>query len=336
MKIKWGVLGASKLAVEKVIPAMADHESFEVNAIASRDLEKAKAVGERLSVPRYFGSYEELIRDPEIDVVYIPLPNDLHVEYTLNCIEAGKHVLCEKPLALNAADIDRLIQARDRHQVKVGEAFMVKTHPQWIKAKELVQSGSLGKVSLVHGFFSYYNVKPENIRNKPEHGGGAIWDIGCYPVFTSRTVLGEEPVGLVASMEYDPAFGTDRLASVIMEFPSARAVFSVSTQLVPYQRMQFFGDQKELEIRIPFNAPPDRPCEIRISSGDIFRENFEAIHFDTCNQYRIQAEAFTRAVVEDVEVPVTLEDAKANAKVLEAIFLSAKEKRWVDLDFNVA
>ena len=331
MKIKWGVLGASKLAVEKVIPAMADHESFEVNAIASRDLEKAKAVAERLFVPRYFGSYEELIQDPDIDIVYIPLPNDLHVEYILRCIEAGKHVLCEKPLALKATDIDRLIQARDKHQVKVGEAFMVKTHPQWIKAKELVQSGSLGKVSLVHGFFSYYNVKPENIRNKPEHGGGAIWDIGCYPVFTSRMVLGEEPTRLVASMEFDSTFGTDKLASVIMEFPSARVVFSVSTQLVPYQRMQFFGDQKELEIRIPFNAPPDRPCEIRIASGDIFRENFENIHFDTCNQYRIQAEAFTKAVVEDSEVPVTLEDAKANAKVLEAIFLSAREKRWVDV-----
>ena len=328
---KWGVLGASKLALEKVIPAMANQDWFEVNAIASRDLGKAKAAAEKLSVPRYFGSYEELIRDPEIDIVYIPLPNDLHVEYTLKCIEAGKHVLCEKPLSLRADDIDRLIQARDKHQVKVGEAFMVKTHPQWIKAQELVQNGELGKVSLVHGFFSYHNIKPENIRNKPEHGGGAIWDIGCYPVFTSRLVLGEEPVRLVASLEFDPRFGTDKLASVILEFPSARAVFSVSTQLVPYQRMQFFGDQKELEIRIPFNAPPDRSCEIRISSGDIFRENFETISFKTCNQYTLQAEAFTRAVAEDQEVPVTLEDAKANAKVLEAIFLSAKEKRWVDV-----
>lgn len=331
MKKKWGVLGASKLALEKVIPAMAGYEAFEVNAIASRSLEKAKGAAEKLSIPRYFGSYEELIQDPDIDIVYIPLPNDLHVEYSLKCIEAGKHVLCEKPLALKAVDIDPLIEARDKYQVKVGEAFMVKTHPQWIKAKEMVQNGELGKVSLVHGFFSYHNVKPENIRNKPEHGGGAIWDIGCYPVFTSRMVLGEEPVRLVASLEFDPVFGTDKLASVIMEFPSARAVFSVSTQLVPYQRMQFFGDKKELEVRIPFNAPSDRPCEIRMSSGDIFRENFERASFDICNQYTLQAEAFTRAVVEDTEVPVTLEDAKANAKVLEAIFLSARENRWVDL-----
>jgi len=331
MKLKWGVLGASKLAREKVIPAMAGHQAFEVNAIASRDMEKAREAAEKLAVPRYFGSYEALIQDPEIDVVYIPLPNDLHVEYTLKCIEAGKHVLCEKPLSLKAADMDRLIQARDKHQVKVGEAFMVQSHPQWIKARQIVQGGDLGKVSLIHGFFSYYNVKPENIRNKPEHGGGAIWDIGCYPVFTSRMVLGEEPIRLVASMEYDPGFGTDKLASVMMEFPSARAVFSVSTQLVPYQRMQFFGEQKELEIRIPFNAPPDRPCEIRIATGDIFRENFDPLSFETCNQYTLQAEDFTKAVVEDGEVPVTLENSKANAKVLEAIFRSAKERKWIDL-----
>jgi len=332
MKIKWGVLGASKLAVEKIIPAMADQEIFEVNAIASRSMEKAKNISEILSIPLYFGSYEELIQDPAIDVVYIPLPNDLHVEYALKCVAAGKHVLCEKPLSLNAADIDQLIQARDRHNVKVGEAFMVKTHPQWVKTKELVQSGELGKVSLVHGFFSYHNVKPENIRNKPEHGGGAIWDIGCYPVFTSRYVLGEEPIRLVASMEYDKTFKTDKLASVLMEFPSSRVLFSVSTQLVPYQRMQFFGDQKELEVRIPFNAPPDRACEVRIHSGDLFNEKYDTLSFEVCNQYTLQAQAFTQSIVDDTEVPVPLEDSKANAKVLEAIFLSAKEGRWVEVN----
>lgn len=332
MKIKWGVLGASKLALEKVIPAMAGDHIFEVNAIASRTWEKAKTAAERLSVPRYFGSYEELINDPEIDVVYIPLPNDLHVEYTLKSIEAGKHVLCEKPLALKSEHIDQLIAARDKHRVKVGEAFMVKTHPQWIKTRELVQNGSLGKIRLVHGFFSYHNANPENIRNIPKHGGGGIWDIGCYPIFTSRLVLGEEPLRVMSSLEFDPDFGTDRLASVIMEFPSARVMFSVSTQLVPYQRMQFFGDKKELEVRIPFNAPADRPCEIRIHSGDLFDENFETINFETCNQYTLQALAFTKAVLEDTEVPVSLEDAKANTKVIEAIFLSAKEERWVEID----
>ncbi|MEX2593595.1 MAG: Gfo/Idh/MocA family oxidoreductase [Anditalea sp.] len=331
-KVKWGVLGASKIAIEKVIPAMADHEQFQVTAIASRNMEKAKAAAEKLNIQKFYGSYEELIQDPEIDVVYIPLPNDLHVSFTLKCIEAGKHVLCEKPLALKADDIERLIRARDKHKVKVGEAFMVKSHPQWIKAREIVQQGGLGKVCLIHGFFSYHNTKPENIRNKPEHGGGAIWDIGCYPVFTSRYVLGEEPVRVVASMEYDKEFGTDKMASVILQFPSARVVFSVSTQLVPYQRMSFFGEKKELEVRIPFNAPPDRPCEIRINPGDVFNESYDTLTFEACNQYTLQAEAFTKAVIEDTEVPVSLENARANAKVLEAIFLSAKEGRWVDLD----
>lgn len=332
MKIKWGVLGAAKIAIEKVIPAMAGHKDFEVVAIASRSGEKAKEAAQKLGIAKHYASYEELIHDPEIDVIYIPLPNDLHVPYILKCIEAGKHVLCEKPLVLNSDEIQQLIEARDEYQVKVGEAFMVRSHPQWVKTKEIVQSDGLGAVRLVHGFFSYHNIDPNNIRNKAEHGGGGIWDIGCYPVFTSRMVLGEEPIRVLASLEYDREFGTDKVASVILEFPSARAVFSVSTQLVPYQRMHFFGKKKDLEVRIPFNAPPDRPCEIKINSGDLFGEKTKTLTFDICNQYTLQAEDFTRAVVENSEVPVSLENTLANTKVLEAIFLSAKEDRWVNLD----
>lgn len=331
-KVKWGVLGAAKIAVEKVIPAMVGHKDFEVVAIASRSQERAKAAAEKLSIARYYGSYEQLIADPDIDVIYIPLPNDLHVPYTLKCIEAGKHVLCEKPLVLKSEEIQQLIDARDKHQVKVGEAFMVRSHPQWIKTKEIVQNGELGEVELVHGFFSYHNIDPNNIRNKTEHGGGGIWDIGCYPVFTSRMVLGEEPKRLVASLEYDADFGTDKIASVIMEFPSTRVVFSVSTQLVPYQRMHFFGREKDLEVRIPFNAPPDRPCEIKIGSGNLLGEDTGTLTFDVCNQYTLQAEDFTRAVVENSDVPVPLENTLANTRILEAIFLSAKEDRWVHLD----
>lgn len=332
MKIRWGVLGASKIAIEKVIPAMANHPMFEVQALASRSLEKAKAAADKLGIPRYYGSYEELIQDPEIDVIYIPLPNDLHVDYTLKCIEAGKHVLCEKPLTLKAEEINQLIAARNKFQVKVGEAFMVKSHPQWQKAKELISGGALGKVGLVHGFFSYHNIKPENIRNQPEHGGGAIWDIGCYPVFTSRYILGEEPRRVMASIEYDEDFGTDKLASVILEFPSARVVFSVSTQLVPYQRMQFFGDLQHLEIKIPFNAPPDKKCEILIHKGNLFNEDSEILTMDICNQYTLQAEAFSKAILENSEVPVSLENARANSQVLQALFLSAKEDRWIEVN----
>lgn len=329
MKLKWGILGAAKIAVEKVIPAMAGSNDFEVHGIASRRLEKAQEVARQLNIPKAYGSYEELISDPEIDVIYNPLPNHLHKEFTLKCIEAGKHVLCEKPLALSMADVKEVMEARDQYGVKVGEAFMVKTHSQWIKTRELVQQGALGKMRLIQGAFSYYNADPENIRNIQEYGGGAVWDIGCYPVFTSRFVLGEEPQKLVSLVEFDKKLGTDMLVSVILKFPSVQAVFSVSTQMVPYQRMRFFGDEKELEIKIPFNAPKDRPCEIKINAGDM--EKVEELSFQICDQYRIQAEEFCKAVRGEREVPVPLENSLANTKILEAIYQSAREGKWVEI-----
>lgn len=331
MKLKWGILGAAKIAVEKVIPAMAGSNDFEVYAIASRRLEKAQEASRKLNIPKAYGSYEELISDPEIEVIYIPLPNHMHMEYAIKCIEAGKHVLCEKPLALTVADVQKVMQARDKYGVKVGEAFMVKTHPQWLKTKELVQQGALGKLRLIQGFFSFYNADPENIRNIPEYGGGAVWDIGCYPVTTSRFVLDEEPEKLISLMEFDEEMGTDTIVSVILKFPSAQAIFSASTQMVPAQRMRFFGDKKELEIKIPFNAPRDRPCEIKINAGDVHQEKVEELSFEICDQYRIQAEEFSKAVRGEREVPVPLEDSLANTKVLQAIYQSAREGRWVDI-----
>lgn len=331
MKLNWGILGAAKIAVEKVIPAMANHEKQQVLAIASREKEKANATAEKLGIPKAYGSYEELIADPEIDIIYNPLPNHLHVEYTIKCMEAGKHVLCEKPIALKNEDVLKMMEVRDRMGVKAGEAFMVKTHPQWIKTRELVQAKALGDIRLIQGCFSYSNTNPANIRNNPDYGGGGIWDIGCYPVFTSRFVLGEEPLRVVSQVEYDPDFGVDILASVIMLYPSAQVVFSVSTQMVPHQRMRFFGENKELEIKIPFNAPNDRPCEIRLNSGNVHLEDVETISVDVCDQYRIMTEAFTKAVTEDTEVPVPLEYSLRNTRVLEAIFKSAKEGGWVDV-----
>ncbi|WP_114782788.1 Gfo/Idh/MocA family protein [Botryobacter ruber] len=331
MKLNWGILGAAKIAIEKVVPAMAGSEQFQVLGIASRELAKAKAAAQKLHLKKAYGSYEELIADPDIHIVYNPLPNHLHAEYTLKCIEAGKHVLCEKPIALSSADVQRLIAARDKYQVKVGEAFMVKSHPQWLKVREFVQQGSLGKVKLVQGAFSYFNVIPENIRNIEAYGGGAMWDIGCYPVTTTRFVLGEEPLRVMSLMQKDPAFGTDTLSSVIMQFPSGQAVFSVSTQLAPYQRMTFFGEKKQLEVQIPFNAPIDMACEIKINPGDILQQQVETLQFEVCDQYQLQAEAFTQAVLNNTEVPVTLEDALANTKVLEAIFQSAREGGWVEV-----
>lgn len=331
MKLNWGILGTAKIAVEKVIPAMEGSELQQVQAIASRSLEKAKAAAEKLGIPKAYGSYEELIADPAIDIIYIPLPNHLHADYTIKCMEAGKHVLCEKPIALNAEEVRRMIAVRDRQGVKAGEAYMVRTHPQWLKARELVQSGMLGNIQLVQGFFSYFNAKPENIRNIADFGGGAIWDIGCYPVNTARFVLEEEPQKVVSLIEYDAGFGTDKLVSVLMQFPSAQLNFSVSTQLVPHQRMRFFGEKQELEVKIPFNAPKDRASELRIHTGDLNQENVETLSFDEVDQYRLMTEAFSKAVTDDTEVPVSLEDSLANTRVLEAIFQSAREGRWVDI-----
>ena len=331
MKLKWGILGAAKIAVQKVIPAMAVSDLLQVEAIASRNEAKAKDAAGKLGIPKSYGSYDELIRDPEIDIIYNPLPNHLHVEYTIKCMEAGKHVLCEKPVALNTDDVLKMIAVRDKYGVKAGEAFMVKTHPQWIKTRELVQNGALGGIQLIQGCFSYSNADPANIRNVADYGGGAIWDIGCYPVFTSRFVLGEEPLRVIAHLEYDAEFRVDKLASVIMQYPSAQLIFSVGTQMVPHQRMRFFGKNKELEIKIPFNAPNDRPCKLHIYSGDIHQEDVENISFDTCDQYRIMTEAFSKAVRDNSEEPVSLENSLANTRVLEAIFQSAKEGRWVEV-----
>lgn len=331
MKLNWGVLGAAKIAREKVIPAMSNNAEYQVYGLASRNLDRAKETAEQLGIPKAYGSYEELINDPEIHVVYNPLPNHLHVEYTLKCIEAGKHVLCEKPIALTSSDVERLIVARDKHQVKVGEAFMVNSHPQWIKTKEIVQGGELGRIKFFQGGFNYFNNDPDNVRNIEAYGGGAMWDIGCYPVETARFVLGEEPIKVVALMEFDEAFGTDILSSVMMQFPSSQGIFNVSTQLVPYQRMQFFGDKKSLEVKIPFNAPKDKTTSITINPGDIFEERGETLTFDLCDQYTLQADSFIRAIKENSQVPVTLENSLANTKVLEAIFKSAKEGRWVSV-----
>jgi len=330
-KIRWGVLGAAKIAREKVIPAMQGKKEYEVTGIASRSMERAKAAADSLGIPKHYGSYEELINDPEIDAIYNPLPNDLHIPYTLKCIEAGKHVLCEKPLALEAEDVQLLIRARDKAGVKVGEAFMVASNPQWKKAREIIASGELGTLRAVQGFFSYYNRQKDNIRNIPENGGGGVWDIGCYPVFTSRFALGEEPQRLAALLDFDPEFGTDRVGSVILQYPSVQMTFSISTQLVPYQRMMFYGEKKALEVRIPFNAPIDQPNELYIHQGDIVGHHVEVVKLPVSDQYTEQAEEFSRAILQDTEVPVSLESAYQNTRILEAIFQAAKEERWINL-----
>jgi len=314
-KVRWGVLGAANIAVKKVIPAMQRGEWCEIAAIASRDLPKARQAAAALGIPKAYGSYEELLADPDIEAVYNPLPNHLHVPWSIRAAEAGKHVLCEKPIALSVAETRELIAARDKAHVKIGEAFMARTHPQWLRAAEIARSGRIGELRVVSGHFSYFNRDPQNVRNIAEIGGGGIMDIGCYPITLSRMIFAAEPVGVHAFLDRDPEFKTDRLASVILQYPQGHASFTCSTQLVPYQRMHIFGTTGHIEIEIPFNAPPDKPTRIFV--------NDEVEEFPVCDQYTIQGELFSRAILDDTEVPVPLEDALKNMTVIEEIFRSA-------------
>ncbi len=330
MKINWGVLGDAGIAKNYVIPAMQKGQFSVISAIASRDIKKSQKTAGEMGIEKAYGSYEELLSDSSIDAVYIPLPNHLHVEWSIKAMEAGKHVLCEKPFALTISDVKRAIETRDRTGVKIGEAFMVRTHPQWLKARELTASSDFGKLRAIQGFFSYSNIDPSNIRNSyaSDKGGGGVWDIGCYPVNTSRFLFREEPRRVVAMMEYDPKFNTDILTSAILDFPSGQAIFIASTQLTPYQRILAAGTKKHLEIKIPFNSPSTRPTEIYYDDSNVEEEERNKIILDTCNQYTLQGDAFSRAIIDDTVVPVPLEDTLNNTAVLTALYRSAKSGKW--------
>jgi predicted dehydrogenase len=328
-KIRWGVLGVAKIATDKVIPAMQRGQWSQVNAIASRNLERAQAAAAQLGIPKAYGSYEALVADPEIDAIYNPLPNHLHVPWTIKAAEHGKHVLCEKPIALSAAEARELLAVRDRTRVKIQEAFMVRTHPQWLAVKDLVTSGRVGEVRSMLGAFSYTNRDPVNIRNRPEFGGGALMDIGCYLVNTSRFIFGREPLRVTGAVQRDPDMGTDRLTSLLLDYGTGHAVGTCSTQMVFYQHMQIFGTAGRIELPIPFNAPPDRPTRIIVDTGaDLFGGGISHIDFDVCNQYTIQGDLFSKTILDNADVPSPLEDAVKNMACIDAIFTSAQTGRW--------
>jgi predicted dehydrogenase len=327
--VRWGVLGAANIAIEKVIPAMMRSARSRVVAIASRSEAKAIGAAKRLGIPRAHGSYEALIADPEIEAIYNPLPNHLHVPWSIRAADAGKHVLCEKPVALSAAEATELRAVRDRTGVLIGEAFMVRTHPQWLEAHRIVNSGRIGELRLVSGHFSYFRRDSNDIRSRPEFGGGALMDIGCYPITLSRWLFGAEPVEVVAQVERDPDFGVDRLASALMRFPNGQATFACSGQLVPFQRMEIFGTRGRIEVEIPFNAPPDRSCRIFVDDGSALGGlAAETIEFPVVDQYTLQADQFSEAIRGKGSVPVSIDDAVANMAVIDALFRSADSGRW--------
>ena len=328
-KVKWGVLGVANIATEKVIPAMQGAEFCEIAAIASRDDARARDAADRLGIGRAYGSYEALLADPEIEAIYNPLPNELHVPWTIKALEAGKHVLCEKPVALDAGEAKTLIAARDKAGRLVAEAFMVRHHPQWRRARELARSGAIGEVRAIQTFFSYRLLDPENVRNRPP-GGGGLYDIGCYAIVTARYMFGAEPTRVVATLDRDPNFGTDRLVSAILEFPGNRHLtFSAATQLSAHQRVTIVGEAGRIEIAIPFNALPDRPMRIVIDPGaDLVGGGARVEEFPICDQYGLQGDAFARAVRGEAPLEFGIEDAVLNMRVIEALFRSAERRGW--------
>ena len=328
-KLRWGVLSTANIGLKKVIPGMQRGQFTTVTAIASRSLTKAQEAATALGIAKAYGSYEELLADPDIDAVYNPLPNQLHVPWTIRAAEAGKHVLCEKPLSLNVAEAKTLLAVRARTRVKIGEAFMIRSYPQWLRLRELLDEGRIGELRSILGFFSYFNIDPANIRNQVDAGGGALMDIGCYLVHASRYAFAREPRRVVALIDRDPQMHTDRLTSAILDFDGGQSIFTCSTQLVPYQRIHFLGTRGRIELEIPFNAPIDRPTRLLIDSGsDVFGGGITTETFPVCDQYTLQGDAFSKAVLDGGEVPVPVEDGIKNMAVIGAIFDSAATGEW--------
>jgi predicted dehydrogenase len=330
-KVIWGVLSTAKIGRERVLPGMLKSDLLEIRAIASRDEARARAAASALGIPRAHGSYEALLADPEIEAIYNPLPNHLHVPLTLQAAAAGKHVLCEKPIALTAQEALELRAAAGK--VLIAEAFMVRFHPQWLRARALVREGRIGTLRAVQMFFGYNNLDPANVRNKADIGGGGLYDIGCYAVVAGRFFLDAEPARGIALIDRDPTFRTDRLTSALMDFGDGRRLdFTVSTQIAPHQRLQLCGSKGRIEIHIPVNAP--QGAATRISIDDCSSLEGAGIVTETLppsDQYQLQGEAFSRAVRGEIALPYGIEDALANMRAIDALFRSEHSGRWEDV-----
>ena len=326
--VRWGLLSTSSFAEAKFLPGLRKSADIEVVAVASRDLARSRAYADRNGISAAYGSYEELLADPTIDVVYNPLPNDLHVEWTRKAAEAGKHVLCEKPMAISAAELGVLVPLAEK--VHIAEAFMVRTHPQWRETREVVRSGRLGAISHAHVAFSYVNEDPANIRNIVAAGGGALYDIGCYAIVAARWFLEADPVRVIAVMDRDPAFGTDRLTSALLDFGDGRTcAFSVSTQTVPHQRVHLFGRAGRMEITIPFNQPQDAPM-VYLTHDGVSADGLDAVRHEvaTADQYQLLGEEFSRRVRTEAPTTGPVRDAITNMRVIDALFRSAESGRF--------
>ncbi len=327
-KVRWGILSTAKIGTNRVIPAMQKGEYCEIIAIASRQLDKAQAAARELGISKAYGTYDELLNDPDVDAIYNPLPNHLHVPWTIKAMEAEKHVLCEKPIGLSSAEGQKIVdEAKKRPELKVMEAFMYRHHPQWQKARQFIEEGKIGKLRMVQSVFSYFNVNADDIRNKAEIGGGGLMDIGCYNVSLSRFIFGSEPKKVCGIMEMDPQFKTDRLVSAILDFGCGTAVFTCSTQLSRYQRVNIFGTEGRVELE-NINYPADEASKLWLQQDEKITE----LPIPKCDHYEIQGDRFSLAIINDTAVFTPIEDAIANMKVLEAIVQSATNNTWVSLE----
>lgn len=329
-KVSWGVLSTAKIGMEKVLPAMQAGALSRIDAIASRDEASARAAAARLGIPKSYGSYEALLADPRIEAVYNPLPNHLHVPWTIRALEAGKHVLCEKPIALNAEEARQLIAARDRTGKLVAEAFMVRQHPQWQAARRIADGGEVGEARAIQTFFSYFLTDPANVRNQAGIGGGGLFDIGCYAIVTARYVFGADPTRVIALFDRDPEMRVDRLTSALLEFPGGRHLtFTCATQLSAHQRVAIVGTKARLEVVIPFNAPPDLPCTLILDDGSALGGGSGRTEpVPACNQYTLQGDMFSRAVLGEAPLDYPIEDAVMNMRIIDALFRSGESGRW--------
>jgi predicted dehydrogenase len=330
--VRWGILSTAKIGRTKVVPGMMKSPLCNVVAVASRQEEAARDMAAELGIAKAYGSYEALLADPEIEAIYNPLPNHLHVPMTLAAAAAGKHVLCEKPIAITAAEAEALREASS--QVLIAEAFMVRHHPQWLKAREIVRSGQVGELRAMQVLFSYFNADPSNIRNKADIGGGGLLDIGCYAVVAGRYLFEAEPERVVALIDRDPALGVDRMSSALADFGGGRQLaFTVSTQAVPFQRLQALGTKGRIEIEIPFNAPPDVPTRIFVDDGAQHGDrSAQAIEFPVVDQYGLQGEAFSRAVRGEEPLAYGVQDALQNMRILDALARSEKSGAWETIE----
>lgn len=320
--LRWGVLSTAKIGIEKVIPATVAAARCEVVAIASRDLGRAESAASGLGIARAFGSYEDLLADPDVDAVYNPLPNHLHAEWTIAAARAGKHVLCEKPLATNAAEAEGMIRVCEAEGVLLMEAFMYRLHPTWEAVRELLASDRIGELKTVQSWFSYFNDDPNDIRNQLDAAGGALYDIGCYCVNLSRMLFGAEPIRVQGTVTRDPATGVDTLTSGVLDFDNGIASFTCSTRAEPDQRVHIYGTEGRISLEIPFNIPWDRPTRVFVTAGGDppVRPETEVLTFDPANEYSIQAERFAAAALEGGPVPIPPSDAVANLRVIEELF----------------